>query len=89
MTAGRALISRLVDGGLLDSGGGSNHFTAVIVAALCAAGDYESNLIGLCTVYRARRDALVAALQEPSCAGLRGPKAGRRLFRMGAAAGWG
>jgi DNA-binding transcriptional MocR family regulator len=64
LTAGQDLISRLVNGGLLDSGGGVNHFTAMIVAALCATGDYDTNLAELRAAYRHRRDALVTALRK-------------------------
>jgi DNA-binding transcriptional MocR family regulator len=70
LTAGRELIERMVEGGLLDSGGGINHYSAVVVAALCASGDYDANLLELRRAYGERRDALVAVLAEhlpPSC----------------------
>ncbi len=64
MTGSAELVQGIVDGGLLDSGGGTNHYTALVVAALCAAGDYDANLVRLRDNYRARRDTLVAALRQ-------------------------
>lgn len=62
LTGGRALVQRIANGGLLDSGGGINHFTALAVAELCLAGDYVTQAAQLRAAYRARRDALLAAL---------------------------
>ena len=70
LTAGPELVQRIINGGLLDSGGGINHYTALVVAVLCAAGDYDSNLAVLHHSYRARRDTLVTTLQQhlpPTC----------------------
>lgn len=64
ITAGRDLVGRLVGSGLIDSGGGHNHYTALVVAALCAAGGYDDHVAALRASYRARRDALAAALAE-------------------------
>ncbi len=64
MTAGPAIIQRLTDGGLLDSGGGINHFTALIVTLLCESGDYDAGVAQFCNVYRARRDALMGSLAQ-------------------------
>ena len=64
LTAGRELVTRLTDSGLLDSGGGINHYTALVVAVLCAAGDYDVNLQNLRHAYRERRDVLVAGLAQ-------------------------
>jgi DNA-binding transcriptional MocR family regulator len=64
------LVARMVTGGLLDSGGGINHFTAIVVATLCAAGDFDAQVARLRAAYRARRDALAAALRAhlpPGC----------------------
>jgi DNA-binding transcriptional MocR family regulator len=58
------LIGRMVDGGLLDSGGCLNHFTAMTVAALCASGGFDRQANCLRDAYRAKRDALHAALLE-------------------------
>ena len=62
MTASSAIIQRLTDGGLLDSGGGINHFTALIVTSLCESGDYDAGVTQFCNIYRDRRNALVEAL---------------------------
>jgi len=64
LTAGRELVERLINGGLLDSGGGINHYTALVVAELCACGDYDTNLDHLRRSYRERRDVLVSTLRE-------------------------
>jgi 2-aminoadipate transaminase len=71
LTGGPALIGRVAGCGLLDSGGGTNHFTAMAVAELCAAGLFDAHVERLRTTYRARRDALLQALAEhlpPGCA---------------------
>lgn len=57
-----ALVSRLADGGLLDSGGGVNPLGANIAAALCRAGGYDTQVARLRVAYRERRDALLAGL---------------------------
>jgi 2-aminoadipate transaminase len=70
LTGGRKLVQRMADGGLLDSGGGINHFTALVVAELCASGDFDEQVARVRTVYGARRDALLAALRDqlpPGC----------------------
>lgn len=70
LTAGRELVELITQNGLLDSGGGLNHFTAMAVAMFCDAGEFEVQVARLCTEYRARRDALVAALAQnlpPDC----------------------
>jgi 2-aminoadipate transaminase len=64
LTADAALVRRLVGGGLRDSGGGPNHFAAMVVAAFCEAGLFEAQVARLRAAYRARRDALLAALAE-------------------------
>jgi DNA-binding transcriptional MocR family regulator len=64
ITADAARVGRLVDGGLRTSGGGMNHFMALVVAALCADGGFEPNVERLRIAYRTRRDALVEALAE-------------------------
>jgi DNA-binding transcriptional MocR family regulator len=70
LTAGAATTGRIIDSGLLDSGGGVNHFTALIVAQLCASGRYDQQIAQLRAAYRARRDALLAGLSTylpPGC----------------------
>jgi DNA-binding transcriptional MocR family regulator len=64
LTGGSEAILRIADGGLLDSGGGINHFTALVVAELCASGDFDAQVETLRTAYRARRDALLAAFAK-------------------------
>ncbi len=71
LTADAATVARLADGGLLDSGGGVNHFTACAVAAFCGAGRFEEQVARLRAAYRARRDALAGALREHLPAGCR------------------
>lgn len=70
LTADAALVARITGGGLLDSGGGVNHFTAVTVAAFCLAGRFDEQASRLRAAYRVRRDALVEALAAqlpPGC----------------------
>jgi DNA-binding transcriptional MocR family regulator len=62
LTAGSDLGARLAGSGLLDCGGGHNHYTALVVAALCAAGDYDEHIAGLRDAYRDRRDTLTESL---------------------------
>jgi DNA-binding transcriptional MocR family regulator len=61
LTAGQETIARIVKGGLLDSGGGINHFTALVVTEFCVSGHYDAQVAKLQTTYRAQRDAMVAA----------------------------
>ncbi len=61
MTGPSQSIQRITKGGLLDSGGGINHFTALVVAELCASGEYDRQLEQLKMLYRRQRDALLAA----------------------------
>lgn len=63
-------IRRIVDSGLRYSGGGVNHYTAMVVGALCAAGEFEKQVERLRAEYRARRDALLDALAEFMPAGV-------------------
>lgn len=70
LTSGRKLVQRFADGGLLDSGGGINHFTALVVAELCTSGDYDKQVARARTLYRTQRDALLTALRDqlpPGC----------------------
>jgi 2-aminoadipate transaminase len=71
LTAGPKVASRLIGSGLLDSGGGVNHFTSLLVTAFCASGQYDQQIARLRESYRARRDALLAGLAAhlpPDCA---------------------
>jgi 2-aminoadipate transaminase len=70
LTAGPTIAGRLIGSGLLDSGGGVNHFTSLMVTAFCASGQYDQQIARLRAAYRARRDALLAGLAThlpPSC----------------------
>jgi DNA-binding transcriptional MocR family regulator len=69
LTAGRATIARIAGGGLLDSGGGINHFTALVVSEFCRSGEYDRQVRQFQAAYRAQRDALLAALAEHLPAG--------------------
>lgn len=62
ITASAGLIRRLAGSGMLDSGGGLNHTTALAMAAFGASGDYGRHLEGIRSAYRSRRDALAGAL---------------------------
>ncbi len=77
LTAGRDLILRLAQSGLLDSSGGINPITSLAVFTLCEVGDFEAHVSRLCHAYRERRDALVAGLHQHLPAGCRcNPPAG-------------
>lgn len=64
MNCSVAQARRFADGGLRDSGGAPNFATAMMVAALCRAGDFDAHGERLRAAYRERRDALVSALHE-------------------------
>jgi len=70
MQAPASLIQRCVHAGMLDSGGGVNHFTAHVVWALLQAGDFEPHVLHLRAALRARRDTLLAALARAMPAGV-------------------
>ncbi len=62
MLAAPDIVRGCVGSGLLDSGGGINHFTAHVVAAFLAEGLLEPHIATLRTNYRQRRDLLLGAL---------------------------
>ncbi len=62
ITGPASLVQRIVNSGLRDSGGGANHFAAMVVAAFCGLGLYDDHVAELRAAYRARRDALLGAL---------------------------
>ncbi len=64
MTGPRTAIQRITKGGLLDSGGGINHFTALVVAELCASGAYDQQIAHFKQLYRQQRDTLLTALAQ-------------------------
>jgi DNA-binding transcriptional MocR family regulator len=59
-----AQLRRIVDGGLRDSGGGPSFYTGMMVAGLCRAGDFDTQVSRLKSAYMTRRDALAGALAE-------------------------
>lgn len=62
MLAAPDLVRRCCRSGMLDSGGGVNHFTATILATLLEQGRLDPHVAHLRDGLRARRDALLAAL---------------------------
>lgn len=62
ITASAPLVRGLAGGGLIDSGGGLNHTTALAMAAFGESGNYERHLDRIRPVYRLRRDTLVNAV---------------------------
>lgn len=70
LLAAPEIVQRCVRGGLLDSGGGVNHFTAHVVASLLELELFDPHVAHLRAAYRARRDTLLAALTRflpPDC----------------------
>jgi 2-aminoadipate transaminase len=64
------VVSGITDSGLLDSGGGINHLTAMVMQQFCLAGHFDSHLERMRGALRERRDALVTSLAEclpPGC----------------------
>lgn len=64
VTASAEIATRLATGGLLDSGGGMNHFAATVLAEYAASGDYARQVERFRTAYRAQRDRLLSGLGE-------------------------
>lgn len=65
------LVERIALSGLRDSGGGASHFAAMLVSAFCRLGLYDEHVAHLRAAYRARRDALIGALQASLPAAVR------------------
>jgi 2-aminoadipate transaminase len=61
-TADAATISRFADGGMLDSGGGANHFAGLVVSEYMRSGDYARVVDRLRDAFRERRDQMLRAL---------------------------
>lgn len=80
LVAPPALVKRCVGCGLLDSGGGLNHFTAHVVAAYLELGLLDDHIARLRAAYRGRRDALLAALARHLPAGCRWQRPGGGFF---------
>jgi DNA-binding transcriptional MocR family regulator len=64
LTGDPSVVRTLAARGMVDSGGGVNHTTALAMAAFGGSGDYDRHLARIRAGYRARRDALTAALRE-------------------------
>lgn len=64
LTADAATAHRAASAGVLDSGGGIAHLSALTVSAYVAAGGYPSHVNDLRQCYAERRDALLGALAE-------------------------
>lgn len=62
VTATAEIATRLATGGLLDSGGGMNHFAATVLSEYAASGDYVRQIERFQAAYRAQRDAILAGL---------------------------
>lgn len=58
------LVQQLCLCGMLDSGGGINHLTAMIVYTFCASGAFDNHVAMLRRSYAARRTALEQALHK-------------------------
>lgn len=70
MLAAPELVQRCVAAGVLDSGGGVNHFTAHVVASLIEQGRLDGHSARLRRAWGERRDTLLAALARhmpPGC----------------------
>jgi 2-aminoadipate transaminase len=69
--AGPEVIQRIIGCGLKRNEGGANPFVAHVVAAFCQEGWLEPHIAQLVARYRARRDALLAALEQAMPDGVR------------------
>jgi 2-aminoadipate transaminase len=63
IAAGEA-IQRFVSCGTTQMGGGANPLAARIVAEYCRSGDWDAHLVSLRSLYRERRDTMLAALGQ-------------------------
>ena len=63
MTADPSTIRRFVGSGVLDSGGGYNHFAALMVAEFMAA-EYSAHVVDLQNALRERRDSMLRSLTQ-------------------------
>ncbi len=62
ITAGRELVARIGDCGLLDSGGGLNHFASMLVGELIVSGRFDELAAAGKVRYAERRSALAESL---------------------------
>jgi DNA-binding transcriptional MocR family regulator len=80
LTAPAEVIEPMTTSGLLDSGGGTAHFAGTVLAEYAAAGDFVTRLDRFRAVYRERRDALLAGLEEHLPEGATWTRAGGGYF---------
>jgi DNA-binding transcriptional MocR family regulator len=80
LTAGPDLVGQITGGGLLDSCGGINHYTALVVSAVCEGGDLDRQAERLREAYRPRREALCDALRGALPEGCRFEQPGGGFF---------
>ncbi len=73
-------IQQVVNSGLRDSGGGVNHFAAMVAGHLCESGDFDRQVEFFRNAYRVRRDALLEALTEHLPEGCSWTKPGGGFF---------
>lgn len=64
LSAPAEIVQRCVRCGLVDSGGGLSHFAAHVVGAFIELGLLDEQIARLRSVYRERRDVLLAALAQ-------------------------
>jgi len=62
VTATPEIATRMANGGLLDSGGGMNHFAATVLAEYAASGDYLRQVERFRDAYRLQRNRLLQGL---------------------------
>jgi 2-aminoadipate transaminase len=63
VTAAPEIATRMATGGLLDSGGGMNHFAATVLAEYAERGDYAQQIERFRSAYRTQRDRLLEGLR--------------------------
>jgi DNA-binding transcriptional MocR family regulator len=80
LTAPADEVARMTTSGLLDSGGGTTHFSGTVLAEYAAAGDYAAQVEHFRAAYRERRDALLASLAEHMPDGTSWTRAGGGYF---------
>jgi len=80
MLAAPEIVHRCTGSGMLDSGGGVNHFTAHVVAAFVAMGLLDQQVETLRESYRQRRDVLLDGLAAHLPEGCRWTRPGGGFF---------
>jgi 2-aminoadipate transaminase len=71
MVGSEAIIERCVACGTSQMGGGANPFTAHMIVDYCLSGAWEKHIARLQSLYAARRDAALSALERHMPAGMR------------------